>query len=773
MQKTLLLLAFSLLPFINIFAQSKITGYITDSENEEAVPFASVIVYPEKDTTNMLTGVTTDLEGNFQIENLKKGEYTIRIQVIGYEKEDISLNLKENNEINLSRISLKPATQLIEEVIIEAEKNPVEATSEGIIIQADANTAQEGGTALDLLRNSPSVNIDADGNISLRGADNVNILIDGRNSALANNLEQIPISSIQEIKIITNPGAKYDAQGVAGVIDIRLKKGDNNSKNQGLKGRVQVNIGTNERANASLGLTYKKEKITLFASYNKRNGRRVREGRLWRESDGEILSQTSFDDFKIFTDNVKTGVDYKLTPNATIGFESVLGILRFDNSEWVWSQWENSSSPNSYRAATFEAEGYNWDNAINFRQNFSSKDHYLAISASYSFSERDFPRAVSAFLSPQESILQSSQRTNNDVLRTFGVFQADYTQPLSNGWKLEGGWKTTLRLIENDFLFQDLNFTNNTFERNNGASNRFKYDEQVHAAYFILQKEWERWKINAGVRAEQTIINTTLFETGETNEQNYLTLFPSFLVEYKLTEKQFLRASYNRRINRPNDRWLNPFINVADSLNIFSGNPQLQPEFIDAFEIAYGFNTAKTTFQTVAFYRNIQNWFDFVGRVENGVAFRRPENLNNQVTYGMEFIVSSNIAEWWNINGSITLFEARVDGTNLDSDFSNQNRAWSGKFVSDFTLPKNFSIQITGNYTAPEAEAQGTEVERYYIDLGIKKTLFNNKLSITANLRDVFDSLQREENSGAANFIQNRFRKDETRIFFFGVGYRF
>lgn len=766
------------------FSQNSITGKISgkliEEESQNPIPFANVLLYPTNDSI-FIAGTTSDLEGNFSFKEIPYGTYDMIVKMVGYE--DLKQNIKvESPLLQISPITLNVATELIEEVVITAKKNTIETSAEGIIIQADANLSQEGGTALDLLRNSPSISVDTEGNIALRGSGSINVLVDGRNSALSNDLEQIPASAIENIKIINNPGAKYDAQGVGGIIDIRLKKEDKKDK-KGLSGRVKATVGTQQQYNGSLGLTYKGDGWKAFFNYNHRSAYNIRKGDLMRESGDNfenLLVQDTEQTFRRRNDNFKLGTEINLSSKSILGFETVYGFNSFDRGSNISSNsFQSGVLQNQiFQQSDGESSGYNLDNALNFTQTFSNKDHQLKLLASYSFSERDSPQNTRFLDADNDFVIQNQQRINNDVNRSFTVFQVDYTQPFANDFKLETGLKTTNRRIDNQFTLENLDLETENYILNTAASNHFIFDEQVYAGYLIVGFKRNRWEFNAGLRAEQTVIQTELRTTQENNTQDYLNLFPSTQIQYNLNEKQYLRATYSRRIDRPNDRWLNPFRNISDSLNFFEGNANLLPELTNSYELGYTINLDKVTLISTVFYRDIENWYDFVQTREvdennNEIFVRRPQNIKQRTEYGAEFILTVDFFEWWNLNGSVTLFRAEVDASNLDTDLSNFNNTWNGKLISNFTLPADIDFQITANYEGPEAEAISVDAEQYSVDMGFKKTFLNKKLSLNLNLRDVFNTLQRNETAEGEDFRQTRNRKPNSQIFLVSVGYRF
>ncbi len=300
-------------------------------------------------------------------------------------------------------------------------------------------------------------------------------------------------------------------------------------------------------------------------------------------------------------------------------------------------------------------------------------------------------------------------------------------------------------------------------ERN--PTNRFIFDDQVHAGYTIYsQTLGQKFDVAAGVRAEQTFVNTRLVDTDEVNRQAYLDFFPSLQVAFRANEENTLKFTYSRRIDRPRARWLNPFRDVSDSLNVWVGDPNLQPEYINSYEVGHMLQTEKFSLATTGFYRRVNNQVDWIVRLEDGISVRGPQNLTSMDTYGLELIGTATLTKWWSVNASYSIFQMVVDGSNLDESFTNSGISWYAKFNADFSLPGGVGLQFTGNYTAPEIEAQGRDLARYYMDVSLQKNFFDKKLSASLSFRDIFDTRDfRGENYGP-NFRQTSRRNWETRI---------
>jgi len=297
------------------------------------------------------------------------------------------------------------------------------------------------------------------------------------------------------------------------------------------------------------------------------------------------------------------------------------------------------------------------------------------------------------------------------------------------------------------------------------------YEDQIHALYAIYSRSFDAFDLSVGSRLEQTFVDTKLYNTGEENQQQYLNLFPSMQALYRLDDLNSVKLTYSRRIDRPNGWRLNPFPDIADSLNIRLGNPNLQPEFIHSVELGHMLSLNKADITSNLFFRHVDGQVDYIVRVEDGISFRQPTNLNTSMTYGFELIGTAQLTNWWSFNGSYTFFRTEVDGTNLGADFTNAGYSWNAKVTTDVNLPFGIDFQLTGNYTAPEIEAQGRDLARYYIDLSLQRSFLEEKANVSLSFRDIFDTRNFAGENFGQDFEQTFEYKRESRIFLVTFGY--
>ncbi len=782
MKNTLIILLLIFTSF-QIFGQPlNVKGKVINTDSDEALPFAQVaFTLPGSD--KIVTGSTTNEQGEFSVQ-LEAGLYNMTIAFVGYEDFSREVRIHENNT-NLGVFKVSRAEKIMEEVVVEAEevKRPVMATMEGMEINPDETIANIGGTLLDILRNTPSVNVADDGSVSLRGSGSTNVLIDGRNSALATDLEQIPASAIESVEIINNPNAKYDASADGGVINIKLKKGEE----LGSIARTELTMGTRMRTNANVNLSQRTPKYAIYGGYSFRQwpraGSRETERRSSFDGVNELLRQEQESSNEDIEHTMNYGGDYFWGQNK-LSFEGVFNTEDendFESSSAFIQNLDTEEIITSYVRDNNETEkNYTYDNALIYEREFDDKEKFFRALASVSIRDQLEDQNIDIYNNTlvAEDAPDRIEGSTTDEFRNTSVIQVDYATPLLGG-VVETGYKSIFRKFDNDYIYGLVNRTNGEINPYDSISNSFVYQDQIHALYTIYSDSLPNFNYAVGLRAEQTIlqnelsnVNTSLVtEEDLTNNQSYLNFFPSVQLAYHLNYNNTLKTTYSRRIDRPSAWRLNPFPDFADSLNVRVGEPNLQPEYINSFELGHMYQKGGFTLTTNAFYRRINGQVDWIVRVEDGISYRGPQNLNTADFYGLEFINTTEITKWWSMNASYSIFESIIDGTNLDDSFTNRGLSWYAKVTTDISLPLEINLQFTGNYYAPEIEAQGRDLARYYLDASLQRAFLDKKLNISVSFRDIFDTRNfRGENYGP-NFTQTFERKRETRIVLLTASY--
>ncbi|WP_235062766.1 outer membrane beta-barrel family protein [Indibacter alkaliphilus] len=772
---TLIFIMSSLISLSKVSAQSfPVTGTLLDADSNEPMAFVQVALFSKENQDQPLTFSDTDENGGFALQ-APKGSYTFKAFFIGYEDlviEEIIINAPKR----LGDLKMVGDSENLEEVVVQTNKLPIRTSMEGITITPENNLANIGGTLLDILRNTPSISVSEDGSISLRGSTGTNILINGRNSSLTQNLDQLPASAVEEIRIINNPNARYDAEAEGGVIDIILKKGTD----LGTHGGLEATYGTRNRTNVGARINHRNAKWNTFIGYNYRDWKNIGERRNTRIlfEDQEELRQNTSNSRRNAGHNFNYGTEYYFGNNV-LSYEGVFQTSLDRQINTLFAELERGgSNPRSFDYVRRNEESETdtgLDNALIFEHNFKEKGHLFRATASHSFRNQFKTQEIDIFnntLNPIPENRTGQELAYIDEVRNISVFQADYIKPLKNG-KFETGLKSILRKFDNDYQYFRFNESEGGFVEDDLISNRFIYQDQIHAGYALFSASTPKFEYGLGLRGEMTVVDTYLENTDESNKQNYFNLFPSVQGMYNFSEIHSLKFTYSRRIDRPTAWRLNPFPDITDSLNVRRGNPELQPEMINSFEFGHIANFKNSSLTTNLFYRKVNGQLDFITIVEDGISYSQPDNLLSAESYGLEWIGSSEVNSWYSINGGFTIYRILVDGSNISEEFTNSGYAWNLKLIQDFKLPFGLNLQFAGNYDSPEIEAQGRDLAQYYMDGTLQKALFKDKGSISLSVRDIFDTRRFAGNALTNSFSQEFYSKQETRIILMSARYNF
>ncbi len=776
---------------LSAYAQEtgSITGKVLDSESTP-VEFANVFITSKNDSTNIVSGTITDSTGSFALTNLPLGEYVIHFQFIGFvkQKQPVSLSA-ENKNLKLGNIVLAFDITDLNSVEVTAIRNLIKKTEEGIVMNASENITQIGGTAADLLKNMPGVVIGADGEITLRGKSPL-ILINGRVSGIGGadrmaNLEQIPSSSIERIEIITNPSAKYDADAEGGIINIVLK----NNNGLGTNGAFAVGAGFGERyrLNGTLLLNHKTEKWNFGLAYDNwftTRTRRVYGDRTQFDLPNEyFLTQRRFDERTIQTQTARFNIDYTPNKKNIFHFEGTWLMQGEDNSETLTSTTETSAYDLTGRNRRHSNEirrFHTGEASFNYTRKFNNPDQLLTFNASSSIGyNRENTDITTQLLSDQNIEVGNPflQKTHNYENTNLTNISLDYAHPIKEKGIIETGYKTILRFLDNDFLRSNL--LNGSFVNDTLNTDIFNFSEQIHAAYFqytgwVGEKQSPKWKYTFGLRAEQVWNNgnTELNPLKFTND--YFNLFPSANLIYYTEQRNMLKLSYSRRINRPTFGQMIPFTDITDSLNQRAGNPKLNPELAHSVELSYNHFFKKGSFTASAFYRNTSNVIlPFTILDSNGVAFTQPQNFGNATTYGLEGIVTYNPFKFWSINLNLSGYDLQIETNEPTLNLQRNQFAYFTKLINNFTLWKNGKIQLIGNYTSPIAIPQGEKVAVYFVDMGFQQKIMKGQGRLGFAVTDIFNTQQSGFRISDSNYEFSRIFKLDTRAVMFTFAYTF
>jgi outer membrane receptor protein involved in Fe transport len=766
------------------FAQKtgKINGNISDSQ--QAIEFANVTLAHMPDSTKVLYFTSTDSLGRFAFDKVNLGAYLIKISLIGYKNFTQKIVLtEENNHYNLSNLKIKSDEKLLNEVVVTSQKKLIEKTSEGFIVNAAANITQLGGTATDLLKSTPTVAVDADGGITLRGKIPL-ILINGRNSNLTN-ADQIPASSIESIEIINSVSAKYDANAESGIINIRLKKNTQNGTNGAIA--LGAGMGSRSRINSSALLNHKAGKWNIGLGYDNRFAGRTKHITGNRTNynlpDTYQINQDRNDERVERLQNLKLNLDFAPNDKNSFAFEAIDNIEGQDNLEdlksLIYKQNKSYNSGNDRYSAEYQRAKVA-EFAMNYTRKFSSSQKTLSANVNTSIENGKENTDIST-QKLSESLSNSGesffQKTHNYENGTISNAMLDYAVPIGKKGILETGYKGVFRSIKTDY--ETSNKVANDYIINTASSNVFNFNEQVHALYalyhaYLGEKDKPKWKYELGLRAEKVANSgeTQNLSTHFTND--YLKLFPTANFSYFINTDEFWKFSYGKRINRPRLGQLNPFVDITDALNPHSGNPNLKPEIIQALEVGYNKEWENVTLSSNAFYRYSKNTIrNFFQQQANGIVLNMPMNIGSANSYGLESIFTAKASKFYDLNASVTFFQQKLNGSNVSSDAIQNSFNWYGKLINSFVLSKGGKLQIIGNYNSAATTPQGRLIALYNVDLGFQQKFGKGNARLGLVLVDVFNTLKSGSKNFTTDFVSNRTSKADTRAIMLTFAYTF
>lgn len=787
MTRVALLLLFTLFTNHLLHAQQKpgsISGQIIDAKNQP-VAYATVTLLSAD--SSVVSGDLTKEDGSFSIAQTGFGSFLLRVNIVGFKEkfvDKIALS-PANPDRKLGKISISAQAQTLQEVQITGERALMEMSVDKKVFNVEKNITSSGGSATDVLKNVPSLSVDVDGGISMRGKETT-ILIDGKPATLfggdvTSALQSLPASSIQSVEVITNPSARFDAQGMAGIINIITKK----DSRLGINGNVSAGIGTNDKYNASIALNARKDKWNVFFNSNWRNNRNYQRTNNERWTDDGLLTTASYEDnMRTFGGWFNTlGAEYTIDKNNTVMITQNLNQMLWGNEGKTLYTYNRGPAVDSSTVRSSENVGapISSSTSLDYKRKFAKPKQEWSTNVTFATT---WVRRNQEFLTNKYDAMDAPvgnaiyQKAPGGGTNSSLNAQSDFTTPfLSKDGKMDVGWKSQI------FWFQSNNKAE--VDRNDGIGlrpdpvlqNDFRYAMHVHAAYASFADKKGKWSYQAGLRVEYSFYEGTSssLPRGSSYSNEFLNLFPSVFVSYQLPKDQAVYLSYTRRTNRPGFFQMMPYIDVSNPMDTSSGNPNLVPEFIHNTELNYSKQFKKGhTFIASAYYQYTENLIDRIRTFyDDGTSFSRPQNLNQGLTYGAELTGRVQLLPIWNATVNFNFFQNEIIGNTVTNSLNNSGSSWFTKVNTDLRLPNNFTLQFSGTYEAPKVAAQGTVEQVYWLDIALRKNLWNNKANLVLNVSDIFNSRKYTTNFAFPNATQAIYRDRETRVGNLTFTYRF
>jgi len=755
-------------------------GKVIDQSTKEPVEYATISIHNLRDSS-LVTGGITDAKGSFNITEIQLGMYFVKVGFIGYDAKIISpikLSPKGDGiEQDLGEIILGSSSQQIKEVDVVAEKMVVTNAIDKKVFNVSQSFASNVSSASEILQNIPSVDVDIDGNVSLRGSGNVRILIDGKPSGLssADLMQQIPASSIESIEVITNPSAKYDPEGMSGIINIVLKK----NKLTGFNGMVTVNASPGNMYTGGGQISYKNKNLNLYANYNMRDMDHEMTSDIYRESyyNGEttILDQTGERLFNMAGQMFKVGMDYSFNDKNTISLSSLINTRNFNANSYTSNSYLDGNhliTNTSERNSINENGGGGYDLTLNYLKKFADKGHELSFDANFSNFNMESNGSYNETFTPVTDILL--QKDFGTVDRNAYQAQLDYVKTKGDNSKFEAGLKFQNTDIRTIYSQEAFDYDLNSYVEDPDLADDFNYNEKIAAAYAIYGKKVGNFSFQAGLRVEQTATDFTLMSTNDHYINDYFAYYPSAHVQWEKQKGETLQLSYSKRVNRPQGRSLNPRVRYDDPLNLSKGNPYLMPEYINSVEFGYMRYWEKISITSSVYYRQIVDMIAEITTVDaDGISMTTYENIASGSNYGFELVFNASPYKWWNLTLSTNIYRSTIDGSNLEVAMNNEGTIYTTKLMSTWKIQKLFDVQLSGRYRGPQIMAQGEMEDEYSFDLSLKRQFLKNRLTATIRISDLLDSELNTSTMSSSNYYQTSERKRESRFVYGGLAYTF
>ena len=751
---------------------SKIQGKIIDSKENVPIAYATVAIY--KLDSTLIDGGMTNESGIF-VFDVEPGEFYVEVQFLAFKKHVVNnVTVSDRrSRIDLGTIALERSSINLNEVVIQGERSEMVIGVDRKIFNVGKDLGNTGNSAAEILDNIPSVAVDAEGNVTLRGSGGVRILIDGKPSGLVNSgnaesLRALQGNMVERVELITNPSARYEAEGMVGIINIVLKK----DQRTGVNGSFEVSAGIPESYSASANVNFRREVINYFFSYGVRYNEREGDGKstqIFPLADEPFKRMIENNRLRTgWSQNLRGGADFfinkktTLTAAALVSFDHDESDTKINYSQSEIELWNPYSKSLRIDAET-EVER-NMEFSVNLEKLFDAENHKINFFAQYM---EDGETEDSEL---EESILLGTGIGDPSLFQSISteerekniLIEGDYVYPFGDDGRFEAGLRSELRKIRNPYEVQELESGN--WINLPTYTNSFFYDENVVAGYLQGANKFGKISLQIGLRIEYSDIKTFLEQGGIENNRSYFDFFPTLHTTYHFNTFNAWQISYSRRINRPNFRNLNPFSGLSDSRNIRTGNPDLNPEYTDAYESGYVYTPGKTSIYAGVYYRHTNGVVEQISYADgSGITYSLPLNLAQSSAYGAETNISVDAFKWWTLSGNLNLYRMQTEGVftnnNITTNLASDTRSWDTRLNSRMKFPKSLNFQTTFFYRGQQETTQGLRKPFYVLNTSVSKDVLKGNGTLTLNVQDVLNSRNfRYENNQPDLISQNEFR---------------
>lgn len=733
-----------------------LTGKVIDNDTKQPLEYATIVI--KSLDGKIITGGITNSNGEFSIQ-IAKGVYDISVEFISF-KTKLFKSKEISGNTDLGTITLEVDAQTLSEVEIIAEKSTVEIRLDKKIYNVGKDMTVKGGTASDVLDNVPSVSVDVEGNVSLRGSENVRILINGKPSGLVglsstDALRQLPADAIEKVEVITSPSARYDAEGTAGILNIILRKG----KAQGFNGSMSASAGNPDNFGGSANLNYRTNKANYFGGggYNYRNapGSSKSDVTYFNENKDIISYRNEIRDYdrKQGGYNTRFGIEYFLTDKTSL---TGTVLYRESDGEDVSTNISKEFDANKIltrtnkRVEIEDEKDKTTEYAFNFIHDFNKDGHKLTLDFQYENSIENNSAQISDSDIFPALIENRPERNATDDDSKDILFKGDYVLPIGENSQFEFGFNTSLNQLNSDYLVEE--FKDNQFIKNDTLSNTLDFEQNIYSLYSQYGNKINKFSYLLGLRMENTDRKINLIGSDEINNKNWTEFFPTINLGLEFSEAESLTLGYSRRLSRPRHWFLNPFESRISQTYIRKGNVNLDPTYTNSFDLGYLKRWEKLTLNSSLYYQHTINNIEMAQKEEirdlNGVAtlviITTPINLSSQDRYGFEFTANYNPLKWWKITNSFNFFKSVTEGNYNDINYNSDNVSWFTRLESRISLPGKIDWQTSGMYRGPSESALSKRKGMVNVNLAFSKDILKEKGTLSLNVSDLFNTRKRQ-----------------------------
>jgi len=746
-----------------VFSQTggvKISGRVLEKSSGEPAAFATVALMRTDST--VVTGVNSDLEGNFAIGGVKPGNYIIRVSSIGLKNQflpKVQVPV-ESNDLDVGVIYLEAEENQLDEVTIVAERSMITSDIDKTSVHIGQDLLASSNNATELLEKLPAVSIDENGSPMIRGKSNIIVLIDGKPSTqygsdLASVLQNFPSDLIERIDVITSPSAKYEADGASGVIDIITKKATIIGKN----GSVRLYAGNYNTYNGGANFNYKTEKLSIRSSANFSTSETHNTRKLERNNLIGDNPSTLFQNGTGFNKNTngfgRISANYDITPKTNIGAYINFSQYKNQNEGLISNRtvFSDQSEGRIFdRINDGFSDGINVTYGLDFRKEFTDKEHYIMATASYTMANSDGRSDLLQDSEEPEWRRQQYNLRDNNSDALYG--KIDFSWPINENLTFLAGGHTRQNFRKNNNFLYTRNIESGEYIYDENISNIFGYQDALYSGYVSATQKWNEWGFRAGLRLSNMDQHLDQISMNRNFSVHFLNFIPSLSVSRKLSEASQLRMNYSRRVQRPNADWLNPYTDITDPRNIRTGNPNLNPEFTHRLDFGYSNYQDVLGIGANLFSSYSNNAITNIRRIdEDGISYSSFDNVGREFSYGFETDISLKISDQFKLNSSGRIFKNEI--VSVPAGIDSRRWSFSGNLNAFFHLPAGFRGSFYVNYEGPRAIAQGTRMGVAQANMSIRRNFFNNRAFLALNFNDIFLSRKYISNLSHATYVQH------------------